>query len=34
MALFLNFVGVFLAVIGGTLGGIIGKRWAIKPAES
>ncbi|HKV59596.1 MAG TPA: hypothetical protein VJO32_14980 [Ktedonobacteraceae bacterium] len=33
IALFLNFLGVLLATLGGWLGGFIGRRWITKPAK-
>jgi hypothetical protein len=33
LALALNFLGVLLALLGGGLGGLIGKRWVAKPAR-
>jgi hypothetical protein len=33
LALALNFLGVLLALLGGGLGGFIGRRWVAKPAK-
>ena len=33
LALFLNSLGVLFAMIGGWLGGFIGRRWVTKPAQ-